>query len=62
MTNKRKVAIKVVRNIKRYTESASIEVKILKDVGMKSLKENFNLCVQLFDDFMFQGTHYSAHI
>lgn len=53
----RKVAIKVVRSIKRYTESAAIEAGILKDVGRRSRDRDNNLCVELFGDFEFSG-HY----
>jgi len=49
----RKVAIKVVRNIKRYTESAQIEADILVDVNRKGGR-GVTHCVQLFRDFVFE--------
>jgi serine/threonine protein kinase len=52
---RRKVAIKVVRNIKRYTESASIEAQILKDVGEKSVAASVDVCVKLYAEFEFEG-------
>jgi len=49
----RKVALKVVRNIKRYTESAQIEADILVDVNSRGGR-GMTHCVQLFRDFVFE--------
>jgi serine/threonine protein kinase len=50
-----RVAIKVVRAISRYTDSAKIEVDILREVN-KSDPDNTSLCVRMHNDFMF-GRH-----
>ena len=40
----KKVAIKVVRRIRKYTESAAIEADILRDVNKESVKRDNALC------------------
>lgn len=57
---RRRVALKVVRRIERYTESAAVEAEILRDVNATARangEEGGKLCVQLFETFEFQG-HY----
>jgi serine/threonine protein kinase len=49
------VAIKVVRKIKRYVESAKIEADVLCDIRDKQFKENKSSCVEMFSDFDFNG-------
>lgn len=51
----RKVAIKVVRKIQRYAESAAIEAKILVDVAKRASDRGNDLCVTLFGTFQFDG-------
>jgi len=50
---KRKVAIKVVRDVKRYTEAAKIEADILKEIGRHD-PEGESKCVRLLDTFIHQ--------
>lgn len=49
------VAIKVVRNIRKYTDSAAIEADILRDVNKHSRATGASPCVALYDDFKFSG-------
>lgn len=51
------VAIKIVRNIKRYHESALIEADILKDVNSRLDRRGILLCCKLITQFDFQS-HY----
>lgn len=53
--NGRHVAIKMVRSIKKYTESAKIEAEILEDVRKHQEKRRLSLIVELFGDFEFRG-------
>ncbi|CAI5702231.1 unnamed protein product [Peronospora effusa] len=48
------VAIKVVRKVDKYTESAKIEAAILQDVNDKD-KNNESLCVRMFKWFEYKG-------
>ncbi|KAG2510840.1 hypothetical protein BBO99_00003608 [Phytophthora kernoviae] len=48
------VAIKVVRKVDKYTESAKIEAAILQDVNDKD-KHNDGLCVRMFKWFEYKG-------
>lgn len=50
-----RVAIKMVRSIKKYTESARIEADILEDVRREQAKRGLSLIVELFGVFEFQG-------
>lgn len=49
------VAIKVIRSIERYIESARIEVQILTDVYKNQKEQNLDLCVKLWSRFRFDG-------
>lgn len=51
----RKVAIKIVRRVKRYSESARIEAEILRNVNKKPGRGQ-TLCVNLYDQFNY-GDH-----
>ena len=51
----RRVAIKVVRSIKRYSESAEIEARILADVDKRGRARGVDLCVAFFGAFQFEG-------
>ena len=51
----RHVAIKMVRSIKKYTESARIEAEILQDVCRQQEKRGLSLIVELFGTFEFRG-------
>jgi serine/threonine protein kinase len=53
---RRAVALKVVRKVKKYTESARIEADVLIDVRIKMREVGNNSCVYLYDHFKFQGT------
>ena len=48
------VAVKVVRGIKKYTESAQIECRILTAVNMADPR-NESHCVRFYDTFMHDG-------
>ena len=48
------VAIKVVRDVRKYTESARIEADILRDVNSRKGR-GLSHCVQMYRDFDFQG-------
>ncbi|TDH69276.1 hypothetical protein CCR75_002550 [Bremia lactucae] len=48
------VAIKVVRKVDKYTDSAKIEAAILQDVNDKD-KNNTSLCVRMFKWFEYRG-------
>jgi len=50
------VAVKMVRRVPRYVESAMIEADILRDVNKRG-SDGVGLVVRLFDDFKWQG-HY----
>lgn len=49
------VAIKVVRSIKRYVESAKIEADILDDIYAKQKSSGADVCVKMFSQFRFNG-------
>jgi hypothetical protein len=49
------VAVKVVRSIKRYIESARIEARILDNVYDKQNEKNSDYCVKMFSHFRFEG-------
>lgn len=51
------VAVKVIRKIQRYVESAMIEADILDDVFSRQRKYKIDLCVKMFSHFKFEG-HY----
>ena len=50
------VAVKVVRAVKRYYESALIEARMVQDINRRGGR-GLTHCVRLFDSFTFQG-HY----
>jgi len=52
----RRVAVKIVRNIKRYYESAMIEADIIRDVNRRGGR-GISHCAIMFDTFTFSG-HY----
>lgn len=49
------VAMKVVRNIKKYVDSAKIEAEILDRIYRKQKAASFDGCLQLFGHFEFNG-------
>ena len=48
------VAIKVVRSIQKYTDSATIEARILEEVNRRD-EGSDSLCVQLYKRFIHEG-------
>jgi serine/threonine protein kinase len=69
------VALKVIRKINRYIDSAKIEADILKDIfghqenhqnnqnnsnSADSSSERYNYCVKMFSSFYYQGTEDSV--
>jgi len=51
------VAIKIVRNVRRYYESALIEGDICERVNREQSRHNIDLCARMLDRFSFTG-HY----
>ena len=54
---KERVAVKVVRNVKRYREGAEMEIDVLKKI-MNRCRTHFeweNCCIKLFDTFDYHG-------
>jgi len=52
------VAIKVVRNIQRYHESAIIEADICERINMEQSRQKKDLCATLLDRFSLSSGHY----
>ena len=50
------VALKVVRRVKKYTESAMIEADILEDIRRKLKQSDCQICVKMYDHFKFEGS------
>lgn len=50
------VALKIIRSIKRYIDSAKIEADILDDIYDKQHQRGVNLCVKMYSHFRFEGT------
>ena len=51
-------AIKVVRNIQRYHESAIIEADICERINMEQSRQKKDLCATLLDRFSLSSGHY----
>lgn len=51
------IALKVVRNIQKYADSAKVEANILDDIYSLQKKRKFDGCVKMFSHFEFKG-HY----
>jgi serine/threonine protein kinase len=51
------VALKVIRKIDRYIDSAKIEADILKDVFDRQTDMHANYCVKMFSSFYHKGMH-----
>lgn len=49
------VALKVVRNISKYIDSAKIEADILKNIFTQQEKNQRNHCVKMFSSFHYEG-------
>lgn len=49
------VAVKVVRNIKKYVDSALIEARVLNDVRDQQKKKKFDGCVKIYSHFTYNG-------
>ncbi|KAL7067017.1 protein kinase domain-containing protein [Cryptosporidium serpentis] len=56
LKRKRKVAIKVVRNVQRYTEAAKIEAEILRDIALHD-EFGTSYCVMLHNAFLYNTHH-----
>ena len=54
----RTVAIKIVRNVKRYYESAVIEADICERVNREQSRLNKDLCAKMLDRFSLSSGHY----
>eukprot|EP00928_Gymnodinium_smaydae_P021756 TRINITY_DN18524_c0_g1_i1.p1 TRINITY_DN18524_c0_g1~~TRINITY_DN18524_c0_g1_i1.p1 ORF type:complete len:576 (+),score=111.45 TRINITY_DN18524_c0_g1_i1:58-1728(+) len=51
------VAVKIVKNLKRYCEHAQAEAEILREIARRDPKRQ-SRCVQLLDRFLHVGFHY----
>ena len=52
------VALKVIRGIRKYVDSAKIEARILDHVYERQKQEKVNFCVKLYSHFHLDGnTH-----
>ena len=49
------VAVKIVRGIKKYVDSAKIEAAILDDVYSRQKRENTECCLKLYSHFPLDG-------
>ena len=49
------VAVKVIRSIKRYIDSAKIEADLLDDIYDKQNAQGLNVCVKMYSHFRFEG-------
>jgi len=54
----RTVAIKIVRNVRRYHESALIEADICERVHREQSRQNKDLCARMLDRFSLPSQHY----
>jgi serine/threonine protein kinase len=52
------VAIKIIRNVRRYYESALIEGEINERVNREQSRQNKDLCARLLDRFSLSSGHY----
>eukprot|EP01041_Mallomonas_annulata_P015063 gene15063-31953_t len=53
-----RVAVKMIRNVPRYVESAMIEADILHDINQAQKKYKSDFCVKMYAHFKFEG-HYA---
>ena len=51
-----RVALKVVRSIPKYIDSAKIEADILSKVYAKQKKSGTSWCMKMFSHFHYEGT------
>jgi serine/threonine protein kinase len=49
------VALKIIRSIKKYINSAKIEANVLSDIFDKQEKEKVHYCVNMYSHFPFDG-------
>ncbi|XP_072004008.1 dual specificity protein kinase CLK3 isoform X2 [Engystomops pustulosus] len=49
-----KVALKIIRNIRKYRESARLEINVLKKIQEQD-RDNKNMCVMMWDSFEYHG-------
>ncbi|XP_665263.1 serine/threonine kinase-1 [Cryptosporidium hominis TU502] len=57
LKRKRKVAIKVIRDVQRYTSAAKIEAEILRDINMEDKFGEYSYCVMLYNAFLFNNSN-----
>ncbi|KAH8583959.1 serine threonine kinase-1 [Cryptosporidium sp. chipmunk genotype I] len=57
LKRKRKVAIKVIRDVQRYTSAAKIEAEILRDINMEDEFGDYSYCVMLYNAFLFNNSN-----
>lgn len=57
LKRKRKVAIKVIRNVQRYTSAAKIEAEILRDINMEDEFGEYSYCVMLYNAFLYNNSN-----
>lgn len=49
-----KVALKIIRNVRKYREAAQLEINVLKKIQEQD-RENKNMCVMMWDSFEYHG-------
>ncbi|OII71243.1 serine threonine kinase [Cryptosporidium ubiquitum] len=57
LKRKRKVAIKVIRDVQRYTSAAKIEAEILRDINMEDEFGEYSYCVMLYNAFLYNNSN-----
>jgi len=55
-------AIKIVRSVKKYINSAKIEAQILDEVYEAQKKRNVDLCVKMYANFRYDGNYYYKNL
>jgi dual-specificity kinase len=53
LQDKHNVAVKIIRSIQKYTDSAQVEVDILNDIKRRDPHDH-RFCIRLIDSFMFR--------
>lgn len=54
MRNNKDVALKIIRNVKKYREAAKLEINVLNKINEKDVKGE-SLCVRMLDWFNYHG-------
>lgn len=57
LKRKRRVAVKVIRDVQRYTSAAKIEAEILRDINMEDEFGEYSYCVMLYNAFLYNNSN-----